>query len=516
MKQVFSGKISARLSSSNQEGPLMGEQISLPEYEKIGESICRVATTYLPFANCRMRLRSVIQKISTLLYEKYMKNNNFRIPGAEKPTPSSPPEEEVKEEQSNSRPFSIKIKSSTKNLEEGKIEDLNNNIEDNIEADLLPVADLDQIAKEITEEDLTVIEETKSNNSSDDDDDFSSTESEDDIKRRLLHRNEEENETPKKEEKVDMQSEDNYTNSQLSVVSRTSPNTQSILKQEIISHFALSKKMPQTVPKVSQMKRPLSRAVKEQSMRSESRKSLFSYNQMPKNESKPIHLRPREAPLKITRIVTSSTLRGRRNNNNKIYTEDNAVSVPEYVWNVVNPQSEIKKNAVNGLSLHGIGIFCGGSQQKRPKKLNKTENLKNSKSQHQTTYNEGFPKIFNHDEHNSQSRSPQKKEIEREYDKRSLGEFLLQEAFLKNLNIGKRNKSNETKGISNQEKLRQLLVNSAARQKVMQEKNPFENCVFGEPVQFQKRMKGRFSQNKIQLQQSTIRNLTSKETSTIF
>ena len=49
-------------------------QMTISEYEKIGECICKVTMTFLPFPNCKARLQSVTQKIASLLSEHYIKS----------------------------------------------------------------------------------------------------------------------------------------------------------------------------------------------------------------------------------------------------------------------------------------------------------------------------------------------------------------------------------------------------------------------------------------------------------
>lgn len=130
---------------------MIGEPIPIQDYEKIGESICKVVTTYLPYSNCVARLRAIIQKISSLLLERYMKMASFRPVSTDKSDLQQKRDENTGIKRSSTKDVEKEEKAIQLELGIEKNEEPLQTIEEENAIDLVN-ADLEVIEKEIIEQ----------------------------------------------------------------------------------------------------------------------------------------------------------------------------------------------------------------------------------------------------------------------------------------------------------------------------------------------------------------------------
>ncbi len=174
------------------------------EYEKIGENVCRVAMTYMPFGGCRARLHSVLRKIAAVLYERYIRFIAIRLPKDSNKSSGKKPESEQPSSLSEEKTLPAlgeqrgRLGSEpvcAENMMEPAVNPQTAEEEPEqlppIDSGLLPAADLDEIAKELIAEGEEVKAKGSENpgqgeDEGSDSDDNSSTESEAEIRSRII------------------------------------------------------------------------------------------------------------------------------------------------------------------------------------------------------------------------------------------------------------------------------------------------------------------------------------------
>lgn len=356
-------------------------QMTISEYEKIGECICKVTMTFLPFPNCKARLQSVTQKIASLLSEHYIKSLGLHCTNEGKEENNHPLKpviyiektndianlsvlEEVQEDDLQGKNNIEGPKTFRHKYERNKFKHIENNLK--IEENLLPNANLKLIEKEIKEEvelkESVLLGEDRKSDKSESDDDFSSTESDEGIRKHFFNQKEK----GKINQKISKRNNIDVTKP---IVLAKFKHSVKPLQQTLYQQFVSTKNIAPTIAKVNQLHRSSLKTSKGTN-RSDSRKNLLANSQADHSHFQDLIAKPEEFPLTINRIITLSTFA------QKTAMKRKKVTPSRYGESAMKEKNKGKLVSSNGLCLQGLRL-CKSPDISEIHKLNKTQNMRN-------------------------------------------------------------------------------------------------------------------------------------------
>jgi len=412
------------------------------DYEKIGENVCRVAMAYMPFSDCRARLLTVMHKITAVLYERYInycgiirtedkktishiydepenkRKESETIVNFESDTEKSDQSENSQKSEKASDLLKIElnpikteiinevIKPQNKtdllmrqktndpkiyiNQIPLKNEEINDNQEilmkpppiekeEKIGEELLPAADLDEIFKELIEEEE--VKEKEDENCEKSDDDISSTESESEIQSRILANR-------KKKKNIDI--------IKTSHKKPTNDTKKKLFSQPIVSQKQNNSQKPPKMPKIpysTQNKSMIGNTKLPKMDKITGSSFLMDGSFIPASSSNPTDMTPirktvhksnntESYPLRISRLTTNSN-KSNISKQTPFVRRNNYEDQPTKYSNNLNrsvcgvnrgakPNIQPHTDFVE-LNLRGLKLLNSKDEQKN---LNKTQNAK--------------------------------------------------------------------------------------------------------------------------------------------